>query len=215
MNANVLIVDDHPLLRSGLRQAVEQHPNLTFAAEAASGAMALQRTAESKPDLVVMDIHLPDMDGIEATRQLLELHPSAKVIIFSADASRELVDRALQAGACGYILKKSVAEELLQAMQLVLGGKLYISPEVSAGILEDYRKALVGETVPAKPVLTEREKDLLRLVADGKRNKEIAERLGLSAKSVETYRARLMRKLGCASTAELVRYAIREGVTPA
>ena len=159
-----------------------------------------------------MDLHLPDMTGIEASRRILVAAPTVIIIIFSADADRSLVDEALQAGACGYVLKTSVAVEFVHAIELVMAGKLYLSSEVSAGILEEYRKSLVGKSQMPKPLLSERETQLLRFIAKGRRNKEIAEELNLSANSIETYRARLKKKLSCSSTAELVHYAIRAGI---
>jgi DNA-binding NarL/FixJ family response regulator len=165
--------------------------------------------------MTIMDIHLPDMEGTEATRRLLKVHPSAKVLIFSSDPSRTLVDEALHAGACGYILKTGAVEELLDAIDTVMTGKLYLSRELSAGILEDYRKGLNEEAKPSKPLLSDRDKQLLRLITEGRRNKEIAVDLAVSVKSVEAFRSRLMKKVNCASVAELVRYAVREGIGPA
>jgi DNA-binding NarL/FixJ family response regulator len=170
----------------------------------------LRLAPELAPDLIVVDVHLPDMNGIEVTRQLLRRLPSVKVVVFSSDPARSLVDEALQAGASAYILKQTAAQELLQAIDLVMAGRLYLSPAVSADILADYRKSLTQEVSP--PWLSDRDKLLLRLVAEGRRNKEIAAELALSSKSIEAYRSRLMKKLGCSSAAELVRYAIREGI---
>ena len=200
------------MLRKGLHQALAQQLNLTVVGEASTGANALKLAAELAPDLIVMDVHLPDMNGVEATRRILGVLPSAKVVVFSGDADRSLVDGALQAGACGYIWKQSAVDELIRAIEIVMAGKLYLSPEVSAGILEDYRKGLSAESEPSKPLLSERETQLLRLIAEGRRNKDMAVQLELSPKSIETYRARLMKKLGYSSTADVVRYAIREGI---
>jgi len=200
------------MLRSGLRQSLAQQPKLTLVGESATGAEALRLAGELAPDLVVMDVHLPDLNGVEVARQLLNARPSVKVIIFSSETARPVVDQALQAGVCGYVSKSSALEELMQAIDSVLAGKLHLSPDVSAGILEDYRKSLAAEAQPEKPQLSERERQLLRLVAEGRRNKEIAAQLTISPKSVETNRSRLMKKLGCNSSAELVRYAVREGI---
>jgi len=215
MNVKLLLVDDHPMLRHGLRQAVAQKSGFTLVGEASTAEQALKLAIEVTPDLVVMDVHLPDMNGIEATRKILSALPATKVVIFSSDPSRSLVDEALQAGVCGYLLKSGAVDELIHAIGLVMEGKLYLSPEVSAGILEDYRKGLVEGVAPAKPLLSDREKQLLRLVVSGKRNKEIAGDLGISAKSVEALRSRVMAKLGCSNSADLVRYAIREGIAEA
>jgi len=212
MSVRLLLVDDHPMLCRGLREAMTRQPNLAVAGEAGTGAMALRLAGELTPDLVVMDVHLPDMSGIETARRMLMALPATKIVIFSGDATRPVVDEALQAGAHGFVWKNGAVEELLRAIDLVMEGKLYLSPEVSAGILEDYRKNLLAGPGPSKPFLSEREKQLLRLVAEGRRNKETAGQLGISTKSVETYRSRLMKKLSCSSPAELVRYAIREGI---
>jgi DNA-binding NarL/FixJ family response regulator len=215
MNVKVLLVDDHPMLRDGLRQALARHSKFIVAGEASTGASALKLAVELALDLVVMDLHLPDMSGIEVTRQILRIRPSVSILVFSSDAARSMVDEALQAGACGYLWKQSASDELIRAVEMVTAGKLYLSPEVSSGILEDYRKGLVEDTNPSKPCLSERDKQMLRLVAEGRRNKEIAVQLAISAKTVEAYRSRLMKKLGCSNSADLVRYAIREGIATA
>jgi DNA-binding NarL/FixJ family response regulator len=208
----LFLVDDHPMLLKGLRQAILEQPSITVVGEATTGADALQRAAELNPDIIVMDIHLPDISGLEVTRKILALLPSAKVLVFSADPNRTMVDEALQAGACGYIWKQSAVDEVLRAIEMVQAGKLYLSPELSTDILKDYRNVLFGAPAPSRPLLSERDKLMLRLIAEGRRNKEIAQQLGVSAKSVESYRSRLMKRLGCPSAAELIRYAIREGI---
>jgi DNA-binding NarL/FixJ family response regulator len=212
MNSKLLIVDDHPMLLNGLRQALSEHSNLTLVGAATTGAEALELASELKPDLVVMDIHLPDLNGIEATRQILNKQPSVKVIIFSRDPSHTLVQEALQAGAKGYVLKRGSVKELIDAIAAVMSGEIYLSAKVSAGIVEDYQKRLLATVEPAKPKLSAREKQLLRLIAEGRRNKEIATEMNLSANSIETYRARLMKKVGYRNSAELVRFAVREGI---
>lgn len=212
MGIKVLVVDDHPVLRFGLRRTIDQQPNFTVVGEASTGAEALKLVAKLAPDLITMDVLLPDVNGIELTRQILAVLPSVKIVVFSSDATRSRVNEALQAGACGYIWKLSAAQEIIRAIEMVMTGRLYLSPEVSAGILEDYRKCLAGQSEPSKPFLSDREKQLLRFVAEGRRNKEIAAQLALSIKSIEAYRSRLIKKLGCSSTAELVRYAVREGI---
>jgi DNA-binding NarL/FixJ family response regulator len=213
MSVKLMLVDDHPMLRHGLLRAVAQEPNFTVVAEASTAKQALELAKETTPDVVVMDIHLPDMNGIETTRQMVSVLPAIKVVIFSSDAARARIDEALLAGVRGYLSKCSAVTELIRAIGLVMEGHLYLSPEVSAGVLEDYRKSL-AEPEPIKPFLSEREQQLLRLLAEGRRNKEIANHLACSTKSIEAYRSRLMKKLDCSSSAELVRYAIREGIAP-
>jgi DNA-binding NarL/FixJ family response regulator len=215
VNMNILLVDDHPLLLRGLGQALTQQPDFILAGQARTGAMALELARELNPDLMVMDIHLPDINGIEATRQVLKVLPAIKIVIFSCDPARSLADQALQAGARAYVLKSNDLEELVRAINLVMEGRLYLSPELNSDILEDYRESLLERAKPSKPFLSQREKQLLRLVAEGRRNKEIAEALKMNVHSVETYRSRLMKKLGCSSTAALTRYAIREGIAQA
>lgn len=212
MNLKLLLVDDHAMLRRGLRETLSRQPSLTLVGEAWSGAMALQLANELTPDLVLLDIHLPDMNGIEVSRQILKAHPGMKIVIFSSDAARSLVDEALQAGVCGYLLKTSSGEELMLAINSVTAGNLYLSPEINGNILKDYRKGLLGEKQDAKPLLSDRDKQLLRLIAEGHRNKEISAELDVGIKSVEAYRSRLMKKLSCSSSAELIRYAVREGI---
>ncbi len=214
MNVKVFVVDDHPMLRKGLRQALAQQSNVTVVGEASRGGEALKGVVESEADVVVMDVLLPDMNGIEVTRQILSRRPSVKVIMFSGNPARSVVDEALEAGACGYVWKQSAVEELGRAIEMVRAGKLYLSPEISAIILENYRNSLLGSQ-PSKPLLSQEDKRLLKLIAEGHRSKEIAGEFGMSLKSVEAHRSRLMKKLDCSNSAELVRYAIREGIISA
>jgi len=212
MSVKILLADDHPILLQGLRAVLTYQPKLTLAGEATTCEMALTLVEKLKPDLVVMDVHMPDGCGISTAREILRSQPSVKVVIFSSDPDHTLVDEAMKAGVGGYVLKDCGADELLHAIDVVMAGKLYLSPAVSAGIMEDHIKILRKATEPAKPSLTEREKHLLQLIAEGHRNKEMADLLNLSPNSIETYRARLMKKVDCPSTAELVRFAIREGI---
>ena len=214
MNVRVLIVDDHPLLRNGLRQALERESDLTVAGEASTGRGALQLMKETTPDLVLLDMHLPDLGGIEVSRQMLAERPTVKILAFSSDADRPLVDAALQGGVCGYLLKDTVAEEFLRAIRMVMEGRLYLSPELASSVISDHIKTLSAATAPVKPMLSERDQHLLRCICEGLPNKEIAVRLKVGVKSVEKHRSQLMRKLGYQSAAELIRYAIREGIAP-
>lgn len=215
MNTSIFIVNNQPVLRFGLRQFLGQKRGLTIIGESATGADALKQAEILKPDIIILDFCLPDINGAEVTRRILAKVPSVKVIFFCCDADRSMVDQALEAGACGYITKQSGQEEILEVIQTITGGGLYLSPEISTSILSEYRQRLQQGSVPVKPFLSGREKQLLRLVAAGLRNKEIADELRIHAKTVETYRWRLMKKVQCASTAELVRYAVREGIAAA
>src|ERR1035441_9011029 len=150
MNVKILLVDDHPIVLRGLREVVAQQPNFALVGEATTGAMALKLARELIPDLVVMDIHLPDMNGIEASRQMLNDLPAIKIIIFSGDASRSSVNAALEAGVRGYLLKNIACEELMHATNMVMEGRLYLSYEASAGILEEYQRSLVQGSEPLK-----------------------------------------------------------------
>ena len=211
----LLIADEQPVLRHGLRALIALRPHLELAAEASTAAQAVNLAAELEPDLVVMGIHFPDLNGIEATRRILCAQSSAKVVIFSYEASRSIVDEALQAGACAYVLKTGDEEEFFCAIETALAGKLYLSPEVETGIVEDYRTSLRRQFEPVRSMMSPRERRVLQLVAEGRRNKEISASLRVSTKCVEATRSRLAKRLGCSSTAELVRYAIREGIAAA
>ena len=212
MNATLLLVDDHSMMLDALRKMIERQPHLSVVGAASTGESAVKLALELTPDLVLMDLHLLDMSGIEAIRQILSALPATKILVLSGDAAGALVNEALQAGARGYVFKRGSIEELIRAIDEVIAGRLYLSPELSAAIVEDHQRKLVGELDPSKPVLSQREQQLLRLISKGLRNKEMATELNLSVNTIETYRARLMKKLSCSSTAELVRYAVREGI---
>ena len=201
------------MVSQGLRRLVEEVEGMKVVGDASDsqGAFALART--ERPDVVVMDIHLAGENGVEVSRRLLAEFPSLKVVVLSGDWHLDLVREALQAGVSAYVIKGQPPAELVRAIRTVLDHRMYLCPEVAALVASDYLKTLGEKSVPAsKPLLTHRERLLLKLVAEGKRNKEIAEALSVGVNSVETYRARLMKKLGCASANELTRYALREGI---
>lgn len=211
----ILLVDDYPIFRDGLRQAIAQHSHLVVVGDAATGADALALEAKLAPDLTLMEAVLPDLSGLAVTQEILKTRPVAKVIILSSSTSRHLVDEALRAGASGFVWKRALSGDLIRATEIVMAGGLYVSPELCTGLLEDYRRRVLDGHEVVKPLLSKREKELLRLVAEGQRNKEIAALLAISPKSVEAYRSRLMKKLGCRGSAELVRLAVREGIVSA
>jgi len=208
----ILLVDDHAMFRGGARSILQARYPDAVIAEAGSGTAALALISEFKPDVVIMDLHLPDGDGIEVTARLLAELPSTKIIMVSGESDLAYVDQALQKGAAGYLLKTGDPEELTQAVDAVLAGKLHLCPVAAAAALENYRQALSAIPLPPKPHLSERELAVVRFIADGRRDKEIAVHLHISAKTVSTYRQRAMEKLHFTSTAELVRYAVREGL---
>ena len=150
-NIKIFLVDDHGMLRSGLRHAITARPNMAIIGEASNGAIALKLIAELQPQLVIMDMHLPDMSGIELTRRILANWPAIKVTFFSGDANQSLVDEALEAGACGYVWKQGAAEELMTAIETVMAGRLYLSPEVNAAVLKEYATAWVKRRQRARP----------------------------------------------------------------
>ncbi len=211
MKTCVLLVDDHRLVRRGFRLLLEQDAELEVVGEAGDGEAALALIRSTKPEVVIMDIHLPGTGGIEVSRLALQEFPTLKIVVLSADADTQLVNEALRAGVSGYVLKESAPEELPRAIAAVRADRLYFSPEVASMALLDYRRSLTEEG-NRRPQLSPQEREVLRLLATGLRTKEIATEMTISVKTAETYRRRLSQKLGCQSVAELTRYAIREGL---
>jgi DNA-binding NarL/FixJ family response regulator len=212
----ILLVDDHQMMRQGLRQLLAVEPGLIVVGDAGNGQSAREQVRALSPHLVLMDIHLRDESGVEITRQMLAEFPAVKVIALSSDSAVELVLQALRAGVAGYLLKENGADELVRAIHTVMDHRLYLSPAVSSAVILQFMESSSHVAVgPAGADLTERERMLLLLIAAGNRNKEMAAALAVTVKSVETYRSRFQKKLGCAGTAELVRYAIREGIAKA
>jgi len=212
MHARVLLVDDHPLMRDGLRLLIDGQDDVKVVGTAGDGATALAAVAQLTPDVVVMDIELPDENGIAVTRRVLEAVPAVKVVILSAFADSRYVTEAVQAGVSGYLLKGNAPGEVLSAIRAVAAGHTFMCPEATSALVATLKGHLTSEPRPLVPVLSPREREVFRLVAEGLRTKEIAAKLGIGAKTVDTHRARLMKKLRAGSTAELVRIALREGV---
>lgn len=209
----ILLADDHTLIRRGLRLLVEQQPDLVVAAEAEDGRQAVALAASMKPDVAVLDIGMPNLNGIEAAKQIAEGESGTAVVILSMHADESYILRALKAGARGYLLKDSAESDLVRAIHAVAEGKSFFSPTVSKVLLEDYVRKLQrtgGED--SYDLLTPREREILQLIAEGKSNKEIAGMLNLSVYTVETHRANLMEKLGLKSVPELILYAVRKGI---
>jgi DNA-binding NarL/FixJ family response regulator len=208
----VLLVDDHQMMREGVRRLLNEHPEFCVVGEAATGPAAFDQVQATQPDVVLMDIHLPGKNGIEVSEQLHRDFPAVKVVILSADIDIATVQKALQAGVAGYLAKNAQPDELVRAIRDAADERVYLCQEVAAAVVQDYMKLVVNRSPEPEPVLTERERLLLKLVAEGKRNQEIADAMSVGTKSVETYRSRLMRKRNFSSVAELTRYAIREGI---
>ncbi len=213
MGVRVLIADDHQIVRQGLRTLLEKEHDMQVVAEGDDGRATVRLVREKVPDVVIMDVAMPDLNGIEATRQIISEFPKIKVIALSMYADRRFVVNMLKAGASGYLLKECAFEELVRAIRLVLTHKTYLSPGVTDIVVKDY----VQGTPPNEPsvfsVLSPREREVLQLMAEGKSTNQIAFCLHVSIKTIETHRQQVMHKLDIHSVAELTKYAIREGLT--
>jgi DNA-binding NarL/FixJ family response regulator len=211
----VLLVDDHTLVREGLKAMLERKENLQVVAEAEDGRSAVKLAAELRPDIVIMDVGLPDLNGIEATRQIRDQNPQIKVLALSMHADRHFIVEMLRAGASAYILKHGAFNELDLALNAAMAGQTFLSPKVAAAVVDTFvRRNDEQPKGGAFEVLSAREREVLQLLAEGLTTKLIADRLGTSAKTVDTQRSQIMAKLDIHSIAELTRYAIREGLTP-
>lgn len=215
MNTRVLLVDDHEMMRDGLRLMLKRKPGIEVVGVAGDGQTAVELARSLTPDLIVMDIHLGDSNGIDVARRVLAEAPHIRIIILSGLPEEDFVHGAVQAGVKGYLLKANASEELSQAIQAVMEGHSYLCPEAAEVVLRSYRELLKDRPSLAKPLLSDREREVLRLTAQGLRVKEVAQHLNISPKTVETHRTHLMKKLDCAGVADLTRYAIREGLAPA
>ena len=209
----VLLADDHKLIRAGLRLVVDQQPDLSVVGEADDGRQAVELAKSLKPDVVVMDIGMPNLNGIEAARQIRAIRPDAAVVMLSMHSDEGYVLRALGAGARAYLLKDSATTDLVQAIHAVVEGKSFFSPAVSKVLLQDYmRKLRRSGAEDSYDLLSPREREVLQLVAEGKSNKEVASLLNLSVYTVETHRAKIMQKLNLKGVPELILYAVRKGI---
>jgi DNA-binding NarL/FixJ family response regulator len=209
----VLLVDDHNLVRNGFRAILSNEPNIQVVGEAKDGREAVQLTEKLEPDIVLMDLAMPEMNGTEATRQILSAKPKVKVLALSAYHDHHLVAQMLRAGASGFLTKVCLPEELIRAIQTVASGQTYLSPQVTTEIIEEYLMCASDEA-SAVSLLTQREREVLQLVAEGRTAKEIAKTLHISVRTVENHRAEISKKLGVESLAELIKIAIKEGITP-
>jgi two-component system response regulator NreC len=204
----ILLADDHTIVRQGLKLIISSHADLQVIGEAANGREVLELAEKLKPDVILMDVAMPELNGIEATRRLREVSPRTKVLVLSMHKEAVYVREILKAGARGYILKDAIDTELISAIQSVARGDGYISPAISGTLLSDYRQNITNPL----DLLSSREREVLQLIAEGKTNKEVATRLNLSVYTVDSHRGKIMEKLNLHSTGELVRFAMKQGL---
>jgi two-component system response regulator NreC len=208
----VLIVDDHGIVRAGIRSLLEDYADIEVVGEAGSGWKAIELATHLQPDVVLMDIAMGDLSGLEATQEIRERAPDVNVLALTMHDREEYFFAMLKAGALGYVLKESEPDELLAAIRAVHRGEAFLSPAVTKAVLEDYLTQRTDQAQPRSDNLTLREQEVLRLAAEGKTTREIADMLHLSAKTIEKHRSSMMRKLGLQSLPDLIKYAIRKGL---
>ncbi len=209
MSIRIIIADDHAVVAEGLKHVVEAQADMEVVALAVDGREAVRLARDLQPDVVLMDLSMPELNGADATRAILERDPKCRVIVLSMYSEREYVRRALKAGAAGYVVKRSAAKEVVDAIRAVHAGQRYLSPRVADVVLDDYAGEERDDPLAR---LSAREREVLQLLAEGHTSAQIAERLSLSQKTVETYRARLVEKLGIRDVPGLVRFAIQRGI---
>ena len=213
MTIKIILVDDHKLMRDGLQALLDRENGLDVIATAENGRVAVQLTRKLSPDVVVMDVSMPEMNGIEASRQILAEMPSTKIVALSMHSDRRFVEGMLRTGVSSYVLKDSPIEELVYAIRSVMEDRAYFSQEIARTVVKGYLSKLDASTDTAAPLLTPREREVLQLIAEGKKTKHVANLLTVSVKTIETHRRQIMEKLNIRSIAELTKFAIREGLT--
>jgi DNA-binding NarL/FixJ family response regulator len=214
MSIAVFIADDHTVVRDGLRLLIETQSDMKVVSEASNGREAARQVLRTSPDVVIMDLAMPELNGVEATRQIRENCPATKVIILSMHSSSEHIFQALKAGAHGYLLKESAGMEVISAIRVVHSGKRYLSEKIGDRMIDEYiLNREIVETGSPLSKLSTREREILQLVVEGKSSADIGRTLFISPKTVETYRSRLMQKLGISDLAGLIRFAMQHGIT--
>ncbi len=214
MSTRVYIADDHKLFRDGLRELVNKDPNMHVVGEASDGQTVLRDLKKINPDVIIMDVSMPDLNGIEATRQIMLDHPELKILALSMHSDRSFVAQMLRAGAKGYLLKDAAAQELIHAINTVCSNLTYLSPKIAGSIVDSHvRHNTPPEESSAYTLLSGREREVLQMLAEGHSTKKTAEKLFVSVKTIETHRRNIMEKLAISSIAGLTKYAVREGLT--
>jgi DNA-binding NarL/FixJ family response regulator len=213
MSIRILLADDHKITRQGLRSLLDENDDMEVLAEAENGRDAIELARKLNPDVIIMDVSMPDLNGVEATRQIIQDNPHVRVVALSMHSDTLFVSEMLKSGASGYLLKECAFQELEQAIRTVTDGKAYLSPSMSGVVVEDYLHRLSKADMSTSEVLTDREREVLQLIAEGQSTKQVALKLHISAKTVETHRRQIMNKLDMHTVAELTKYAIRKGLT--
>ncbi len=213
MSIRIIIADDHAVLRHSLSKSLQSETDMEVVAQAKDGRSTVELVKELVPDVVIMDIGMPDLNGIEATRQIIQKFPNVKVIALSMHSGKNFVIEMFKAGACGYLLKDCEFDELVNAIRVVAANKTYISPSISDVVVENYMRSSPEKKDSAFSLLSQREREVLQLLAEGRTTKQIAKQLHISPKTVEAHRLNLMNKLKIDSIAQLTKYAIQEGLT--
>lgn len=224
-NIKLMLVDDHDVVRTGLRSFLETQPDFEVIAEAKTGVQAIEKARVAQPDIVLMDITMPEMDGMETTLQLKKIYPDCQILVLTVHADKQYFMKMLSVGASGYITKQAAADELIAAIQAVAAGHVYLQPALARWLLEDYQQLAKRVTPPALEeaeeenkdavdldILSQREREVLELVGEGLNNQDIGKELGLSPKTIARHRERIMKKLNMHSRTELVKFAIRTGL---
>ena len=214
MSIKILLVDDHQIMREGLRALLEKAQDIEVVSEAITGREAVEKSLDLEVDVVVMDLNLPEMSGIEATKKILEIDPDKKILALSMLDDKSCVVESLKAGVKGYLVKNCAAKELIEAIRTLAGGEFYLCRKITNLVVEDYTHDSLSETEEGEDhQLTERELEVLCMIADGQTTKEIAFALNVSSKTIDVHRGRIMKKLALSSIAELTKYAVRNGLT--
>jgi len=213
MSIRILLADDHEIVRYGLRCLIEEQPDMEVVGDAEDGRTAVDLARQLKPSVVIMDISMPDMNGIEATRRILIECPEIKVIVLSMHDKRQFVIETLKAGVFGYVLKTKVRDDLIRAIRAAVAGEVYLSSKITGIVARDFASKLSPSEQTTSAVLTPREREILQLLSEGQTTKEVGLRLNVSVKTIESGRRRIMQKLGIDNMAGLTKYAINEGIT--